>query len=247
MLLRMRLKIFIATILIVGVPHIAIAQLDLDKIFWAQKQSTILSEIQLVASYKNLNIKSFLFRNNETTELFVVDESQYFKLNNLSLRIKKITADHLIFESEQNQIFSYKITDFFMKDAASLNKVISNDMKVVGKNDELVLILDRDLEGARELLRSFGLPNFLLREPSKYLKLSHSRAGRPGLEFTTEIPDFLSKMIPFKKKDLILSVDTISAVDIDRLLLQLQNKVENGVFNVEIERAGKLKLLRVSM
>tara|TARA_B110000908_G_C10084891_1_gene371294 strand:- start:434 stop:838 length:405 start_codon:yes stop_codon:yes gene_type:complete len=134
-----------------------------------------------------------------------------------------------------------------MKDAASLNKVISNDMKVVGKNDELVLILDRDLEGARELLRSFGLPNFLLREPSKYLKLSHSRAGRPGLEFTTEIPDFLSKMIPFKKKDLILSVDTISAVDIDRLLLQLQNKVENGVFNVEIERAGKLKLLRVSM
>lgn len=247
MLLRMRLKIFIATILIVGVPHIAIAQLDLDKIFWAQKQSTILSEIQLVASYKNLNIKSFLFRNNETSELFVVKESQYFKLNNLSLRIKKITADHLIFESEQNQIFSYKITDFFMKDAAFLNKVISNDMKVVEKNDELVLILNRDLEGARELLRSFGLPNFLLREPSKYLKLSHSRAGRPGLEFTTEIPDFLSKMIPFKKKDLILSVDTISAIDIDRLLLQLQNKVENGVFNVEIERAGKLKLLRVSM
>jgi hypothetical protein len=54
-------------------------------------------------------------------------------------------------------------------------------------------------------------------------------------------------MIPFKKKDLILSVDTISAVDIDRLLLQLQNKVKNDVFNVEIERAGKLKLLRVSM
>ncbi|MDB0034949.1 hypothetical protein N9E68_00540 [Amylibacter sp.] len=247
MLLRMRLKIFIATILIVWVPHIAIAQLDLDKIFWDQKQITILSEIQLVASYKNLNSKSFLFRNNETSELFVIDESRYFKLNNRSLRIKQITADHLIFESEQDQIFSYKITDFFIKDAASLNTVMLNDKKADEKNDELVRILDRDLEGAREILRSFGLPNFLLREPSKYLKLSHSRAGRPGLEFTNEIPDFLSKMIPFKKKDLILSVDTISAVDIDRLLLQLQNKVKNDVFNVEIERAGKLKLLRVSM
>ena len=179
--------------------------------------------------------------------MFVIDESRYFKLNNRSLRIKKITADHLIFESEQNQIFSYKITDFFIKDAASLNTVMLNDKKADEKNDELVRILDRDLEGAREILRSFGLPNFLLREPSKYLKLSHSRAGRPGLEFTNEIPDFLSKMIPFKKKDLILSVDTISAVDIDRLLLQLQNKVKNDVFNVEIERAGKLKLLRVSM
>ena len=247
MLLRMRLKIFIATILIGWVPHSAIAQLDLDKIFWDQKQTTILSEIQLVASYKNLNSKSFLFRNNETSELFVIDESQYFKLNNLSLRIKKITTDHLIFESEQNQIFSYKITDFFIKDAASLNTVMLNDKKADEKNDELVRILNRDLEGAREIQRSFGLPNFLLREPSKYLKLSHSRAGRPGLEFTNEIPDFLSKMIPFKKKDLILSVDTISAVDIDRLLLQLQNKVKNDVFNVEIERAGKLKLLRVSM
>jgi hypothetical protein len=53
-------------------------------------------------------------------------------------------------------------------------------------------------------------------------------------------------MIPFEEKDIILTIDTISAVDTDSLLLQLQNKVENGVFNVEIERAGKLKLLRVS-
>ena len=87
MLLRMRLKIFIATILIGWAPHSAIAQLDLDKIFWDQKQTTILSEIQLVASYKNLNSKSFLFRNNETSELFVIDESRYFKLNNQVLSI----------------------------------------------------------------------------------------------------------------------------------------------------------------
>ena len=114
------------------------------------------------------------------------------------------------------------------------------------ENDKDVVILDRNLEEVRELLKSLGLPNFLLRKPSRYLKLSHSRAGRPGLEVTSEIPDFLSKMIPFEEKDIILTIDTISAVDTDRLLLQLQNKVENGVFNVEIERAGKLKLLRVS-
>ena len=246
MLVKMLLKIFIATIFIGWVPHIAYAQLDLDKIFGKQKQTSNLLEIDLVASYKNLNLKSFLFRNNKTFELFVVDESQFFKLNDLSLRIKEINAGYLIFETEQNQTYSIKVTEFFTNDVSALYEVIPNDVKFDEENDKGVVILDRNLEEVRELLKSLGLPNFLLRKPSRYLKLSHSRAGRPGLEVTSEIPDFLSKMIPFEEKDIILTIDTISAVDTDSLLLQLQNKVENGVFNVEIERAGKLKLLRVS-
>jgi hypothetical protein len=243
---RMRFKMFIGAILLTWSPQVATTQIDLDQIFWSQKKTAKISGIELLASYRSLNSTSFLFRNIETSELLVVDESEIFNLKNRSLRIKSINVDSLIFESEHGQIFTYQLTDFFVNNSSSLKDVISKNIEFDEGNDEIFVILDESLEAAGELLRYFGLPNFLLRDPSNYLKVSRSRAGRPGLELKAELPEILLDMTPFKRRDVILTVDSISTADIDMLLLHLQNNSKNGVFDVEIERAGKLKLLRVS-
>lgn len=242
----MRFKVFIGTILLTWSPHVATAQMDLEKIFWSQRKIAKISGIELVASYQSLNSQSFLFRNNETSELFVVDENQYFQVKNISLRIKNIKVNSLIFESENGQIFTYQLTDFFVNNNSSLKDVMSKNIEADKGNDEKLVILDESLEAAGELLRYFGVPNFLLRERSKYLKVSSSRAGRPGIEIRAEVPKILLDMTPFKRKDVILTVDSITTTDTEKLLVHLQSNRKKGVFDVEIERAGKLKLLKVS-
>ena len=243
----MILRTFLTLIGLALVPFAAKADLDLKQLFWGSMASTKLSEIELLARFEDINSTSFLFRDSKTSNLFLVDENQYFIINDTLMQLTVIREDKIIFETTQRQKYHYDLSNFFIEDSFDSHKTSLEITGADGENDNLKKLLAPNLNKAEELFKHLGFPNFLLKDSSKYLILSNSRAGRVGWKITKELPNIFLKITPFKINDLILSVDSIPAAKLDTLLLHIGGKVKNGVFDIEIQREGRLRLLRVSM
>jgi hypothetical protein len=229
------------------VPFSAKADLDLKQLFWGSKASTNLTEIELLARFEDINSTSFLFKDSRTSNLFLVDKIQYFTINDKLMQLTEINENKLLFETDQKQKFHYDLSNFFMKDTLGSHKKPLETSDVDGESEKFKKLLAPNLNKAEEIFKHLGFPNFLLEDSSKYLISSNSRAGRVGWKITKELPKIVLKMTPFKINDLILSIDSIPAIDLDILLLHISGKVKNGVFDIEIQRDGRLRLLRVSI
>ena len=61
------------------------------------------------------------------------------------------------------------------------------------------------------------------------------------------MPILLLLASPFKANDLIVSIDGINTHQLDELEPHLSEKPENSYFDVEIQRGGELKMLRIRL
>jgi S1-C subfamily serine protease len=74
-----------------------------------------------------------------------------------------------------------------------------------------------------------------------------SRTGRPGWLLDDKIPSLLLVNSPFEQNDIILSINGIPANDLENLQLHLLNRNTRDVFEVEIQRDKRLKMIRMKL
>ena len=62
-----------------------------------------------------------------------------------------------------------------------------------------------------------------------------------------KIPNILLLTSPFKSNDIIVTIDGVSANNVNKLKQHLSNKSNKDFFDIEIQRSGNLKMIRVRL
>ena len=99
----------------------------------------------------------------------------------------------------------------------------------------------------KEIAELIGIPNFISSQFTELPKQSRTNGGRDGWLLDNTIPNILLLTSPFKSNDIIVTIDGISANNINKLKQHLSKKNNNNFFDVEIQRSGNLKMIRVRL
>ena len=121
----------------------------------------------------------------------------------------------------------------------SKNKQPQNAFSFVKKDTTLL-----DLKSLAEII---GVPSHVSSQIKALPEQKRSQSGRPGWLLDHTIPGVLLAASPFQKDDIILSINGVAVNKIMNLTKELQSQTKSSTFEVELERSGILKLIRVKL
>jgi type II secretory pathway component PulC len=153
--------------------------------------------------------------------------------------LKSIYSDKLIFENAVGNSF---IVD---------NKQSTSPVRVVRKNtvtspNRFQLPNEASaLNEFKSMAVALGIPKQIINQFDKTPGLGRDSFGRPGWLLDETIPSSLLQLSPFLKNDLIIAVNGIAINDQELLLRHIEFGDHDNDFDVELERSGELKLIRV--
>ena len=92
-----------------------------------------------------------------------------------------------------------------------------------------------------------GVPSHVSSQIKALPEQKRSQSGRPGWLLDHKIPGVLLAASPFQRDDIILSINGVAVNKIMNLTKELQSQTKSSTFEVELERSGILKLIRVKL
>ena len=218
------------------------AEIDFSRLFFASKKAKNLPEYTLLAQYESDEGSLFLSVNaiDDTFKLFEIGKSE--NVNGLELTAIKFDGEQLILKGLNNLKYSIRFPQ-------ETNKVKLDTKKKYKDNFSTSNLIDdkQALKVFKEIAELIGIPNFISSQFTELPKQSRTNGGRDGWLLDNTIPNILLLTSPFKSNDIIVTIDGISANNINKLKKHLSKKNNNNFFDVEIQRSGNLKMIRVRL
>ena len=100
-------------------------------------------------------------------------------------------------------------------------------------------------EAFKRIADAAGIPRTISDGLKTLPSPARSRSGRPGWALDSVFPELRRLGLPFKRGDILLTVDGVSVHDLEGLRAQVVKKQLRETYRVEIERAGQLLLLEL--
>ena len=106
------------------------------------------------------------------------------------------------------------------------------------------------IEAVRDLAERLGVPapiSAALRSAptTGRSRTGRSRSGRPGWKLDDSLPPTFFALSPFQQGDIILTVDGVSAHDVDGLMNYIEQQDRYKRYKVELQRGDRLKMIEV--
>jgi len=171
---------------------------------------------------------------NEKKEQFFVIEGDEINLENQIFTIENISPKGIILKSQLNKESTLRFPD----ELQFVEKQNDQDWR----NPKLPEI---DLEAYKELARSLGAPSFLVSAIKTTPVTTRSRAGRLGLLVSENLPVIFLKQLGLRPNDIILEIQRIPVLEIDRLFSELNSDSLNEIL-LEVQRDTKLRVIRIT-
>tara|TARA_B110001450_G_scaffold109284_1_gene103317 strand:- start:9054 stop:9815 length:762 start_codon:yes stop_codon:yes gene_type:complete len=218
------------------------AEINFPRIFYASKKITHLTGYSLIAHYEANEDSSFLTVNSKDNTYKLLEIGQSETLDGLLLKVMKFDGENLILQDNKNIKYSISFgnEEVFLK----------IDMQRVYKDSTLnseTMSDDKALKIFKDVAKLIGIPTFISSQFSELPKQARTDGGREGWILDETIPNILLVTSPFKSNDIIVTIDGIPANDIIKLKEHLSEKNNTDFFDVEIQRSGNLKMIRVRL
>lgn len=218
--------------------------ITLDELFWDSPSQIAFLPYDLVATFLDDETRSFLIKSHNKGTLSYIVGSGAFDLGKDSYRFDRI-ENETIFLTNQNGVQ--------VKVAAARGHVRSNikasfdgsNLPPSARSKMEFYSGDRPLEELRMFAQKIGVPSALTNFLSVLPERGRSRSGRPGWLLNDKLPPAFFAIVPFEKGDLILSIDGISAHDIEDVMAYVKAQEISKLYKVEIERDKKLKIIEI--
>ena len=221
--------------------------IDLDKLFWAERDVAVQKDLYLLASYREQNREFYMLKSASTQELKLIEKGNEFLISGQVHRFHAYNKGGLLLLNASNEVVRIAYLNGSTKPEAMLvtpNKLAKEKSK---KRSSMAFSGETfDLEEIKNISRAFGVPSGLVDSIDRVPSIARSGAGRPGWKLGDEFPSPFFTFSPFEVNDIILTIDGISTHDLSVLPAHVLTKGSNARFIVELERAGKLKLMEVS-
>ena len=99
----------------------------------------------------------------------------------------------------------------------------------------------------KDIANFIGIPKFITAQFTSIPKQARTSSGRPGWILDENVPSILLVTSPFKSNDIIVTIDGFATNDVNKLKQHLTKKPNMNYFDVEIQRDGNLKMIRVRL
>ena len=242
-----RIPIFVVVAALVALmPLQTQAEINLERLFWPEHQQQNITGLVLIASFEDAKYSSYLFNKLDDESLLLIEPGKEFSFNGQELRLSKVTAEQLVLSSKDGGEYILKLVGVDTPPDA-LTRNTEAKAKVQNQTKRQLTATGDELLKAKNVARALGLPNVLIENFNIHPVASRSRGGRNGWLLSEDFPLMFFQLTPFKKNDLVLSVDGIPAHHVETLLEHINKKGKLGTFDVEIQRNTKLKLIKVYM
>lgn len=230
------------------------AFMPLDDLFWPANVEIVEFNALVIASFSSDAETSFLFKNNETDMLqflsaanpILINSKEYYfdKLSDDNIYIRDINGRSSLLKYD-NPVAKVELSEHD-KNVSSLRQKVLNATKI--RKQASILYDNKKLPDAvREIAADLGLPKLLVNLLVETPTFARDKAGRPGFLLDERIPAIFYEMSPFKKGDIILTVDGIPAHDLDRIMDHVRAKTTSKEYAVEVQRDKMLRIIKVFM
>ncbi|MDB2535598.1 hypothetical protein N9X29_01090 [Amylibacter sp.] len=218
------------------------AEINFSRLFFASKKATNLKDYALLAQYESDEGSLFLSVNiqDDTYKLFEIGKTE--SVNGLKLTAIQFDGERLILKSSENSKYSIKFNQEPNIEKSDKPRIYMNDISTPNLIDD-----EKALKVFKEIAKFIGIPNFISSQFTELPKQVRTNGGREGWLLNEKIPNILLLTSPFKSNDIIVTIDGVSANNINKLKQHLSNKNNTDFFDVEIQRSGNLKMIRIRL
>jgi len=103
------------------------------------------------------------------------------------------------------------------------------------------------LSKLQSIANMVGVPKFITSKFNELPKPGRTFGGRPGWLIDDTVPKLFLLSSPFKTGDLIVTIDGVNTHRLDELQRHLEEKATSEYFDIEIQRNGKMIMLRIRL
>lgn len=218
---------------------------DFFRTFLKIENAKPIPEYSLVAHYFSDERSVFVSVDNANLEYKIFELEKETVINSVAFMATSFDGNVLILEDSNGTTRSIAFSDVSSERIAETRTTSKQSLSNwSGKNfvsSETALIT------FKEIARLIGIPKLITSQFLSLPKPGRTNGGRPGWILDNTIPRLLLLASPFKSGDIIVTVDGISTHQLSRMQQHLATKSNKDYFDVEIQRNGNLKMIRLRL
>ena len=234
------------------------AAVNLDALFWEKQSEAADLPYAVIASFVDHTDSSFLVKSNQTGELVFITPSNDVLIDGNIYQFDRFETNGLFLIGAEAQ--SVRIAMRFDGDVTNTNTAQPRRTDT-GQTAPKQTTLDHTgksfrpttgfyqgttpIEAVRDLAERLGVPRPITAALRSAPTTGRSRSGRPGWVMDNTLPPAFFALSPFEQGDIILTVDGVSAHDVDGLMNYIEQQNRSKRYNVELQRKGRLKMIEV--
>ena len=218
------------------------AEIDFSRLFFASKKTINLLNHTLLAQYESDEGSLFLSVNIKDNTYKLLEIGKTESINGLELTAIKFDGEQLILKSLENSKYSIRFNQESKIEEFETPRVYKNNRSTSNLIDD-----KQALKVFKEIAAFIGIPSFISSQFTELPKQTRTNGGREGWLLDEKIPNILLLTSPFKSNDIIVTIDGVSANNVNKLKQHLSNKSNKDFFDIEIQRSGNLKMIRVRL
>ena len=179
------------------------------------------------------NFSGAILENDKQEQFFVIVGDE-INLENQVFYIESISPNGIVLQSKLKKETILTFSD--------LAKIIQKKDEEDWRSPKLPEI---DLETYKQLARNLGAPSFFVNSIKTAPVTTRSRAGRLGIVVSENLPVVILKQLGLRPNDIILEIQKIPVLEIDRLFSELKSDSLNEIL-LEVQRDAMLRIIRIT-
>jgi hypothetical protein len=221
------------------------AEINFFRMFLKAAEAKPLPQYYLLAQYQSDEGALFLAVHDKNKSYVLLEMDRAINLGSMTVTAKEFNGNQLMLESEDGSTYFLGFSDRATNKPISFNITSQSDDPVVGR---MAFSTEHDpLKVFKDIANFLGLPKFITAQFTNPPKQVRTNSGRPGWVLDETIPSILLMTSPFKVNDIIVTIDGLATNDVNKLKQHLTEKSNIDYFDVEIQRDGNLKMIRVRL
>ena len=216
----------------------------LDELFWDTPQQIEFLPYNLIASFSDADYNSFLIESQDKGELIFIAGSDLVEIETVAYRFSRL-ENNAIFLTGENGLMA-KIAASISLDQPFVKELPQITSSSASARPKMAFYAGATtLQNIQALAQRVGLPPALSNTLRALPAPARSLSGRPGWLLNDSLPPAFFAMSMFQRGDIILTVDGISAHDVEDVMNYVQTQDRSKRYQVELERDKRLKMIAV--
>jgi len=225
--------------------NVTASEIDYSRLFLKVPAAEQLQGYLLVAHYFSDHRSLFVATGLDSNSYEILEIGQEVEIGPRSFKITGFFKDQLLLK-DINEVLYF--IPFEKEDFQQAIKVDANTIESGSSwSGKMFATDDTALETFKKIAQAVGVPKFISSQFTSLPKPGRTLGGRPGWLLDDTIPKLLLLASPFKADDLIINIDGVNTHHLDELQQHLREKKSNKYFDIEIQRNGNLKMLRIRL
>ena len=221
------------------------AEINFFRMFLKTADAKPLPKYYLLAQYQSDEGALFLAVHDKNKSYVLLEMDRAISLGSMTVTAKTFDGDRLFLESRDGSTYFLGFSNKVANKPVLPNVTAEYNDKITGR---MAFSNDQDaLKHFKDVANFLGIPKFITSQFTSLPKQGRTNSGRPGWVLDETIPSILLVTSPFKSNDIIVTIDGLATNDVNKLKKHLTEKSNVGYFDVEIQRDGNLKMIRVRL